>query len=89
MHDEEQGNVVNIVDFIRSTLPLWGSVNAMPNAYNGKRLNFAPWELSLQPKPLTPHRITLDGGLRDKIDFVIENLLAEEEIADSGSIFIL
>ena len=84
---EEQGDAINIVDFVRSTLPLWGGVNAMSKAYDGKRLKFAPWELSPQQKPLTPHRIVLDSGLRDKIDFVIETLVAEEETSESASMF--
>ena len=76
---------INVVDFILSTLPLWNSIVTMPSAYNRKRLLFSPWELKPLPKSGSQSIViqpkVLDAGLREKVDFLIETLVKEEESA--------
>jgi hypothetical protein len=82
---EEEDRCIDMVDLIRSTLPLWESVSATSNAHIGARVHFSPWELvplgkarlwSTEIRPLP-----LDDSIRDKIEFVIENAIAEDASA--------
>ena len=77
--ETEEGPLVNILDLVRSTLPLWESASAMPSAYNRAKHFFTPWELVPHRKDrrnLLPFKpFTMDDGLRNMMGFSIEDML--------------
>lgn len=81
----EEAAAIDIMDLVRSTLPLWDSVVAIPSKLNRQKHSFTPWELmrtkSKRSEAPPFFTTTLDIGLRDKVDFIIETLLLEDESA--------
>lgn len=81
----------HLVDLIRSTLPLWGSVSIMKDVYDRKSSQVSPWNLQpVKARPTlgsssaafadTSH--ALDEALRVKLEYVLEDAAKETPDAD-------